>query len=92
MSGQGCARRIALVDEFELTRRDAVFVQTPCGVNVFGRGGVCGDVAGVATCLCSMGFAGAACLPCPGGAARPCSGHGSCIGLADGTMCACQVN
>lgn len=61
-----------------------------CGLTLFERGGECGEVDGLARCACSTGFAGAECLECPGGAKNPCSGHGVCIGLVDGTMCACR--
>ena len=40
-----------------------------------------------ATCsssACEIGFFGPCCLPCPGGALTPCSGHGNCTG-GDGT-------
>ena len=63
---------------------------TPCSLSPTEASNLCVEEHGVAVCQCAKGYAGAQCLECPGGAANPCSGHGSCVGLVGGTLCACQ--
>ena len=49
-----------------------------------------GDGLGDACDGCEPGYFGLACTPCPGGAATPCSGHGTCDdGIAGTGMCTC---
>ena len=54
---------------------------------------VSGYWVGEACGACRTGYYGAGCgLPCPGGAARPCAGHGRCDdGVAGAGRCECDV-
>ena len=58
------------------------------------RGPVSGYWGGAACADCAPGYHGEACrTPCPGGAARPCSGHGTCsVGQLGGGYCTCAAS
>jgi hypothetical protein len=55
-----------------------------------GVGGVCYEASGSFLCDCDDGYAGSACLECPGGASNPCNKRGACFGMYDQAICACN--
>ncbi|MED5464974.1 MAG: hypothetical protein VX699_09995, partial [Myxococcota bacterium] len=74
----------------------------PAGVTCDPGCGANGSCTAQDTCTCSLGWTGtlcdqcdagyfgASCSPCPGGAANPCNGNGTCAdGLFQGGSCTC---
>jgi hypothetical protein len=75
-----------------------------CSPNPCQNGGTCVDGLNSHTCICAGGLVGpscdqcapgrfgSSCVPCPGGAATPCNGHGVCSdGLAGTGGCTCTA-
>ena len=61
----------------------------PCDENA-----TCTNLPGTFACACDAGFVGDGtdCGECPGGAATPCNGRGTCGGTADAPACTCNGN
>lgn len=64
-------------------------VPGPCDQNA-----LCINISGSYACICNAGYTGdgKTCSECPGGAANPCSGHGTCSGPASVPVCTCTDN
>ena len=78
--GDYCEEKVPVVANFRLRRPSK-----PCPDNCGGQGQCLHN----GTCLCDRGWAGYNCsLECSGGAANPCSGHGTC-NMTDG-KCLCD--
>lgn len=79
-NGQYCEEKVPVVSNFRLRRPSK-----PCPDNCGGQGACMHN----GTCSCDKGWAGYNCsLECAGGAANPCSGHGTC-NMTDG-KCLCD--